>query len=35
VVATVTADGYERVGDGEVAERFASLVERHNEGDRP
>jgi proteasome beta subunit len=33
VVACVTADGYERVGDGEVAERFATLVERQNGGD--
>jgi proteasome beta subunit len=28
VVATVTAGGYERVGELEVAERFASLVQR-------
>jgi hypothetical protein len=28
VVATVTATGYERVSDDEVAERFGSLVER-------
>ncbi len=28
VVATVTASGYERVADAEVAERFSSLVER-------
>jgi hypothetical protein len=27
-VATVTAGGYERVIDTEVAERFASLVQR-------
>ena len=32
VVATVTAAGYERVGDAEVAERFAALVERHDRG---
>ncbi|HZU78566.1 MAG TPA: proteasome subunit beta, partial [Acidimicrobiales bacterium] len=28
VVATVTAEGYERIGEPEVAERFATLVER-------
>jgi proteasome beta subunit len=34
VVATVTAEGYERVGEDEVAERFATLVDRRNGGDR-
>jgi proteasome beta subunit len=32
VVATVTAGGYERVPDTEVAERFAALVERRSVG---
>ena len=32
VVATVTAAGYERVDDDEVAERFASLVQRRGVG---
>ena len=35
VVATVTAEGYERVGDEEVAERFAALVSRTDRGARP
>ncbi len=35
VVATVTAGGYERVADAEVAERFASLVGQREEGSRP
>jgi proteasome beta subunit len=30
VVATVTADGYERVADAEVAESFTSLVRRRS-----
>lgn len=34
VVATVTSEGYERVTDPEVAERFATLVERRNGGDQ-
>ena len=32
VVATVTSDGYSRVEDDEVAERFASLVQRRGVG---
>jgi proteasome beta subunit len=32
VVATVTADGYEQVGDAEVAERFGALIERRGVG---
>ena len=32
LVATVTAEGYERVGEPEVAERFAALVERRGIG---
>jgi len=32
LVATVTAEGYERVGEAEVAERFAALVERRGIG---
>ncbi|HTZ09593.1 MAG TPA: proteasome subunit beta [Acidimicrobiales bacterium] len=32
VVATVTADGYQRADGAEVAERFASLVERRGVG---
>ena len=35
VVATVTAEGYERVTDEEVADRFAALVERRNQERRP
>jgi proteasome beta subunit len=35
VVATVTAEGYERVGDEEVAERFAALVSRPEGRARP
>lgn len=35
VVATVTADGYERVPDNEVAERFADLVARGIGGRQP
>ncbi len=39
LVSTVTAEGYERVAEDEVAERFGALVERQNterreEGDR-
>ena len=32
MVATVTAEGYERTAESEVAERFASLVERRGVG---
>jgi proteasome beta subunit len=32
VVATVTVDGYDKVGDDEVAERFGSLIERRGAG---
>ena len=32
VVATVTAEGYERLADAEVAESFTSLVERRSLG---
>ena len=35
VVATVTAEGYERVDEAEVAERFAVLVERRQGGAGP
>jgi proteasome beta subunit len=35
LVATVTADGYERVDDAEVAERFATLLARRQEGAGP
>jgi proteasome beta subunit len=32
VVATVTAEGYERVADTEVAESFTALVQRRSVG---
>jgi len=35
VVATVTAEGYQRAGDDEVAERFADLVSRDRRAERP
>ena len=35
VVATVTAEGYERLADSEVAERFAALIGRQDGGPRP
>ncbi len=36
LVATVTADGFETVPEDEVAERFASLIERRRaEGRQP
>jgi proteasome beta subunit len=36
LVATVTADGYQAVADTEVAERFATLIERRQaEGRQP
>ncbi len=35
VVATITAEGYERVDDEELAERTAALLERRSAGTRP
>ncbi len=36
LVATVTADGFQAVADTEVAERFATLIERRQaEGRQP
>jgi hypothetical protein len=32
MVSTVTVEGYETVSDTEVAERFATLLERRNLG---
>jgi hypothetical protein len=34
-VATVTGDGFERVPEDEVAERFQALIQRRTESGRP